>query len=219
MDLNKALFNMVEQQIRPWDVLDPKVLDLFMEIPRHNFVEKSQQKLAYSDIELPILDSENKAQTMLFPKVEGRILQAVDTGEEDSVLEIGTGYGYLTALLAASAKEVTTVEYYKSVQEKAKNNLVNFQNISFETGDGSTNWDDNKQYDVIVLGAASSELAIAYKSKLKLGGRLFTTVGIIPAMVSQVITRVNKLEWETETLFETVMPNLIHAESKATFSF
>ena len=178
MDLNKALFNMVEQQIRPWDVLDPKVLDLFMEIPRHNFVEKSQQKLAYSDIELPILDSENKAQTMLFPKVEGRILQAVDTGEEDSVLEIGTGYGYLTALLAASAKEVTTVEYYKSVQEKAKNNLVNFQNISFETGDGSTNWDDNKQYDVIVLGAASSELAIAYKSKLKLGGRLFTTVGI-----------------------------------------
>jgi len=219
MDLNKTLFNMVEQQIRPWDVLDPKVLDLFMAIPRHNFVEKSQQKLAYSDIELPILDSENKSQTMLFPKVEGRILQAVDTGEEDSVLEIGTGYGYLTALLAASAKEVTTVEYYKSVQEKAKNNLVNFKNISFETGDGSTNWDDNKQYDVIVLGAASSELAVAYKNKLKLGGRLFTTVGITPVMVSQVITRVNKLEWETETLFETVMPHLIHAESKAKFSF
>lgn len=219
MDFNKALFNMVEQQIRPWDVLDPKVLDLFMAIPRHEFVENSQQKLAYSDIELPILDRENKSQSMLYPKVEGRILQAVDAGEKDDVLEIGTGYGFLTALLASSSKKVTTVEFHESIQEKAKNNLVNYNNIKFEIGDGANNWDDGKQYDVIVLGAASTEISTDYKNKLKLGGRFFTTVGTAPVMVAQVITRVSDLEWEIATLFETVMPSLINAKSKKVFQF
>lgn len=219
MDFDKVLFNMVEQQIRPWDVLDPKVLDLFMAIPRHHFVEESQQKLAYSDIELPILDSEKSGQTMLYPRVEGRIMQAVDADEKDSVLEIGTGYGFLTALLASAAKEVTTVDIHPSVQEKAKQNLTDYNNITFKVGDGGQNWDDGTQYDVIVLGAASAELSEDYKNKLNLGGRLFTTVGASPAMVSQVLTRVNDREWEVETLFETVMPNLINAESKTRFRF
>jgi protein-L-isoaspartate(D-aspartate) O-methyltransferase len=219
MDLKQAIFNMVEQQIRPWDVLDPKVLDLFMTVSRHKFVDPSQHKLAYSDIELPIIDSENSQQTMLFPKVEGRILQAVDAGEEDSVLEIGTGYGYLTALLASVSKTVTTVEFHQSIQDIAKKNLASFKNINYQIGDGATNWDDNNNYDVIVLGGASSKISADYKNKLKLGGRLFTTVGKNPVMVSQVLTRVSNTEWENETLFETVMPILINSEQEEQFSF
>lgn len=219
MDLNKARFNMVEQQVRPWDVLDPKVLDLFMAIPRHEFVDVSQQKLAYSDIELPIKDTENEGQAMLFPRVEGRIMQAVDPEETDSVLEIGTGYGYLTALLASAAKEVTTIELFESIQSLAKNNLSDYNNIDFQLGDGSSNWDNGLQYDVIVLGAGSKELSSHYKNKLKLGGRFFTTVGEAPVMVSQVLTRVSESEWETETLFETTMPCLINTSSKQVEKF
>jgi len=219
MDFDKVLFNMVEQQIRPWDVLNPKILDLFMATPRHHFVDVSQQKLAYSDIELPILESENCGQTMLFPRVEGRIMQAVDADKKDNVLEIGTGYGFLTALLASLSNHVTTVDIYPSVQEKAKQNLTAYNNIDFQIGDGSQNWDDGKQYDVIVLGAASAELSEDYKNKLNLGGRLFTTVGESPAMVSQVITKVADKEWEIETMFETVMPVLVNAKSKASFNF
>ena len=210
---------MVEQQIRPWDVLDPKVLDAFMSLPRHQFVDKSQHKLAYSDIELPIIDNESSRQAMLFPRVEGRIMQAVDASEKDHVLEIGTGYGYLTALLASVAKTVTTVEIHPSIQEIAKKNLSAFKNIYYQIGDGATNWNDKKQYDVIVLGASSTELSIDYKKKLNLDGRLFTTVGKDPAMVSQVLTRVSDIEWETETLFETVMPSMINGKKEGAFSF
>lgn len=210
---------MVEQQVRPWDVLDPKVLDLLMAIPRHEFVDASQQKLAYSDIELPILDTENKGQTMLFPRVEGRIMQAVDPEETDSVLEVGTGNGYLTALLASAAKDVTTIEFFESIQSLAKQNLSNYSNIDFQLGDASSNWDNGLQYDVIVLGAGSKTLSTDYKNKLKLGGRLFTTVGEAPVMVSQLLTRVSEHEWETETLFETTMPSLIENSSKQVDSF
>ncbi len=219
MDFNKARFNMVEQQIRPWNVLDPKVLDLLIAIPRHEFVDILQQKLAYSDIELPINDPEKHGQSMLFPKIEGRILQIINVKETDSVLEIGTGYGYLTALLASMAKSVTTVEIHNSIQEIAKKNLKNFNNINFKQGDGSVNWDDGLCYDVIVLGGSSPELPMHYKNKLTLGGRLFTAIGVEPVMVAQVLTKVADNEWKTETLFETVMPSLINATKEEEFVF
>lgn len=215
MNLEQAKFNMVEQQIRPWDVLDPKILDLFMAIPRHDFVAESQQKLAYSDLELPI--GEN--QLMWPPRVEGRILQALDIDENESVLEIGTGSGYLTALIAASAKSVTSVEISETIQATAKARLTNFDNIQFAIGNGSHDWRDDKTYDVIVLTGAVPSIPQAYKEKLNLGGRLAVISGQSPAMVAQALTRVSECEWEVESLFETDMASLIDQEAPESFNF
>lgn len=215
MNLEQARFNMIQQQIRPWDVLDPKILDLLMDIPRHLFVKESEQSLAYSDIELPI--SEN--QTMWFPRVEAKFLQAVDVDSSENVLEVGTGSGYLTALLASQAQSVTTIDLSESLQASAKERLSNFDNISYYTGDASQNWNDAKLYDVIILTGATAEVPEAYKTKLTLGGRLAVVTGKSPAMSAQIITRIADGEWDSEVLFETDMAYLTHAEPKASFAF
>lgn len=214
MTLKQARFNMVEQQIRPWDVLDAKVLDLFMNTPRHQFVAEAQQQLAYTDTALPI----GEGQSMLQPTLEARMLQALDIAPEETVLEIGTGSGYNTALLAQISSHVTTVEYYASLLELAKNRLNEFNNIDFYKGDGSQNWLDDKQYDVIYLTGGVTEISSAYLQKLTIGGRLAAFVGQSPAMTAQIITRAGDNEWETEALFETVVPSLIHAEPKPKFT-
>lgn len=215
MNLDQARFYMVEQQIRPWDVLDPKVLDLFMDIPRHEFVQPGQESLAYMDIELPI--GENQA--MMAPKIEGKILQAVDIAEDESVLEIGTGSGYLTALMAAQAKSVDTVEINPTLSEQAQARLKNFTNIDFQIGDASQAWNSDKSYDVIVLTGSVSDVPESYKMQLNLGGRLALITGHAPAMTAQVITRVSDQEWETETLFETELTPLIDSSKQESFNF
>ncbi len=215
MNLDQARFFMVEQQIRPWDVLDPKILDLFMDVPRHLFVEAGNEGLAYSDIELPI----GQDQTMMFPRVEARLLQALDIDSKDNVLEIGTGSGFLTALIANLAQNVTSVELHEKIQETAKTRLANFDNINFETDDASSDWKDGQEYDVIVLTGSVAEIPQTYKEKLKLGGRLGVIAGHSPAMVAQVITRISNQEWEVETLFETDLAPLTNAGKKAAFTF
>jgi protein-L-isoaspartate(D-aspartate) O-methyltransferase len=215
MNLDQARFFMVEQQIRPWDVLDPKILDLFMDVPRHLFVEAGNEGLAYSDIELPI----GQDQTMMFPRVEARLLQALDIESKDNVLEIGTGSGFLTALIANLAQNVTSVELHEEIQETAKTRLANFDNINFETGDASSDWKDGQEYDVIVLTGSVAEIPQTYKEKLKLGGRLGVIAGHSPAMVAQVLTRISNQEWEVETLFETDLAPLTNAGKKAAFTF
>jgi len=214
MNLEQARYFMVEQQIRPWNILDPEVLDLFMDIPRHNFVADEHIELAYSDIELPIGDN----QTMLHPKVEARILQGVEIDENDTVLQIGTGSGYLTALMATLAKEVTTVEINESIQKTAQQRLKEFGNIHFLVGNGAENWDDDRTYDVIVLTGSVQSVSEAYLSKLNLGGRLFVVYGEAPAMNASVFTRVADWEWKEEILFETDLARLSTAD-KASFSF
>lgn len=214
MNFDQARFFMVEQQIRPWDILDQKVLDLFMAIPRHQFVADEYQALAYSDIELPIGENE----TMMAPKVEARLLQALDIDESDSVLEIGTGSGFLTALMASLAKSVTTVEIHPALQESAKTRLQTYSNIDFQIGDASHDWNDGKQYDVIVLTGAVAAIPQAYKEKLNLGGRLAVISGKAPAMTAEVLTRISEGEWETESLFETELRYLTHAEAQPAFS-
>lgn len=213
MTLEQARFNMVEQQIRPWDVLDGKVLELFMNTPRHQFVSESQLKLAYTDTALPI----GEGQFMLPPTIEARMLQALDINKTETVLEIGTGSGYNTALLAQSASKVTTIEYYPTLLETAKKRLCDFNNITFFEGDACQNWTDDKTYDVIFLTGAVTNVSENFLEKLTIGGRIGAFVGTHPAMTAQVITRVGENEWETETLFETVIPPLIHAEPKPTF--
>jgi len=216
MDLDQARFFMVEQQIRPWDVLDPKILDLLQDTPRHLFVEKGNEELAYSDIELPI----GSKQAMMFPRVEGRLLQAVDIDSSECVLEIGTGSGYLTALIAKQAKSVNTVELHTNLQEAAKLRLKSFENITFHTGDGSANWNDGQEYDVIILTGSVIDIPQNYKEKLTLGGRLCVVAGKAPAMTAQVITRVSQQEWEIETLFETELTALTSpSQNKNYFSF
>ena len=215
MNLDQARFFMVEQQIRPWDVLDPKILDLFMDVPRHLFVEEGNEGLAYSDIELPI----GHDQTMMFPRVEARLLQALDIDSEDSVLEIGTGSGFFTALIANLAKNVTSVELHEDIQATAKTRLANFDNINFETGDGSSDWKDGQEYDVIVLTGSVAEIPQTYKEKLKLGGRLGVIAGYSPAMTAQVLTRISNQEWEVETLFETDLAPLTNAGETDSFKF
>ncbi len=215
MDLDQARFFMVEQQIRPWDVLDPKVLDLLMETPRHHFVPEEKVELAYSDIELPI----GHGQSMLFPKVEGKILQAADIQEDETVLEIGTGIGYLTALIAQMAKKVVTVELHDELQNIAKINLKNYSNILFQSGDGALGWNDGVSYDVIIFNGAMAFLPDAYKSKLKIGGRAIVTLGNSTVMTMKIISRLSENEWEIEGLFETVMPVLINATTQPSFTF
>lgn len=213
MNLDQARFFMVEQQIRPWDVLDPQVLDLLETLPRHGFVLPDQQKLAYSDIELPIGENQH----MLMPKIEAKILQAIDVAETDDVLEIGTGSGYMTALLSALAKSVTTVEIHESLQQIAKARLTDFNNIRFQLGDASQTWNDLSDYDVIVLTGSCGKVPESYKTKLKLGGRLFAIVGSSPAMEAKLITRLSEHEWLEESLFETDVTPLINAASKPAF--
>lgn len=215
MNLDQARFNMVEQQIRPWDVLDPKVLDLLMDTPRHEFVAESQVALAYSDIELPI----GQNQTMLHPRVEGKLLQALDVHGDETVLEIGTGSGFMTALLAKLADKVTTVDIYADLQEIAKTRLEGFDNITFQTGDASQNWNDGAQYDVILFTGAMATLPQSYKEKLTLGGRLVVALGNSTVMTAQLITRISDNEWEVESLFETVMPTLVNATRASDFQF
>ena len=215
MNLDQARYFMVEQQIRPWDVLDPKILDLLMETPRHLFVEAGKENLAYSDIELPI----GKDQAMMHPRVEGKLLQALDIDSTDSVLEIGTGSGYVTALAAKLGASVTTVEIHAELQEAAKKRLTEFDNITYQTGDGSQNWNDSQNYDVIILTGSVSEVPQAYKEKLTLGGRLGVIAGDAPVMTAQVLTRISNDEWELESLFETVLPPLTNGSTGDSFEF
>ncbi|HEY9016840.1 protein-L-isoaspartate O-methyltransferase [Thiomicrospira sp.] len=215
MNLDQARFFMVEQQIRPWDVLDPLVLDLLSELPRHKFVASDQQTLAYSDTELPI----GEGQVMLAPKLEARIMQALDVHEEDSVLEIGTGSGYMTAMLASLAHKVTSVELFESLQKTAAERLTQFDNIELKLGDASQAWADHQTYDVIVLTGSCGRLPESYKTQLNLGGRLFAIVGQSPAMQAVLVTRISEQEWLEESLFETDVPALVHAEAKPKFEF
>ncbi len=215
MDLEQARFFMVEQQIRPWDVLDPKVLDLFLSIPRHDFVDESQIDLAYADIELPLPHGQN----MLHPKVEARMLQALDVDEEETALEIGTGSGFGTALLASLAKEVTTVELYKDLQETAKQRLEHFANIDYQIGNAIQDWNDGEQYDVIMLTGSVAEVPQRYLEKLNLGGRLAVVTGKAPVMTARLYTRISQDEWDIEDIFETMMTPLVDAEPKEAFTF
>ena len=215
MNLDQARFFMVEQQIRPWDVLDPKILDLFMDIPRHLFVEAGNEELAYSDIELPIGQNQN----MMHPKIEGRLLQALDIDENDTVLEVGTGSGYLTALMANLGKTVTTIELHEDIQKIAKTRLESYKNIEFVAGDAANSWNDGKDYDAIILTGSVATVPQSFKEQLTLGGRLALVTGQAPAMTAQVITRISNQEWETETLFETDLAPLTNAAATSSFNF
>lgn len=220
MDFEKARFNMVEQQVRPWDVLNPRVLDVIREIPRENFAPDEYRNLAYVDTRIPLGSYEDHPCNMANPTIDGRILQELDIQDEDVILEIGTGSGYLTACLAKLGRHVDTVDINEEMTAMATKNLqaLNINNVNLATGDASKSWEQKCNYDVIVIAAAMRAIPSNYKNLLKIGGRMFVVTGDAPAMTAYRVTRSEKNEWRVEELFETSIEPMIETV-KQEFTF
>ena len=209
MNFEQARFNMIEQQIRTWEVLDQRVLDLLSEVPREDFVLPQYRNLALVDTSLPIGHDEY----MMSPKLEARIVQTVDVKPTDTVLEIGTGSGYMTALLARLAKQVYSIEIIPEFIKTAQVRLADhgISNVSLEEGDAAKGWSLDAPYDVIVITGSLPILPDSFKQSLNIGGRLFAIVGDSPSMEGLLITRVGEHEWTEESVFDTELPDLQNA--------
>ena len=219
MDMEQARFNMVEQQIRPWDVLDQDVLDLLRQVRREDFVSEKYRELAFSDMEIPL----GQGEAMLSPKLEARILQELGVKTTDQVLEVGTGSGYLTALLARMANRgyVHSIEIIPEFSSRATAILKEhgFANITLEVGDAARGWKQGGPYDVIVLTGSVPVLPEAFSASLKIGGRMFAVVGEAPMMEAQLITCIAEGIYRTTNLFETSVPPLKNAMQPQRFVF
>ncbi len=215
MNLEQARINMVEQQVRPWDVLDQAVLDLMVTLPRDAFVPRAYRDLAYADINVPLDDG----QVMMAPKVEGRMVQGLQVRAHDAVLEVGTGSGFVTAMLAHLARHVTSVEISGTLHEQARERLAaqGLENLRLVHGDGIAGDELGAPYDVIALTGSVATLDECFARQLRVGGRLFAVVGEAPAMEARLITRTGRDQWSTESLFETVLPPLVGAEARPRF--
>jgi protein-L-isoaspartate(D-aspartate) O-methyltransferase len=209
-DVEKARFNMVESQIRPWNVLDSKVLDALFAMRREQFVPPAFRAVAFSDLEIPLqINGVDTHENMLAPKVEARFAQDLKLQPTDCVLEIGTGSGYQAALLAHLAQQVTSVEIDSRLVAFAQQNLQmnNVTNVKVETGDGSNGW-GTTEYDAILVTGSVPTVPDALKYQLRVGGRLIVVAGQAPVMTAWRITRTNAASFETEGLFETVIKPL-----------
>ncbi len=209
-DVEQARFNMVEQQIRPWDVLDQDVLALLFKVKREEFTPPSLRALAFMDTEIPLrIDVCETGESMLAPKVEARLLQELKLKSTDSVLEIGTGSGYQTALLASQAQSVTSVEILPKLAAFAESNLkrAGIRNASVQVGDGSKGW-GSTEYDAILVTGSVPEVPDSLKYQLRVGGRLVIIVGQAPVMTAKIVTRSTAASFETVSLFETVVKPL-----------
>lgn len=217
MEVNDARFNMIEQQIRPWDVLDQDVLDLLGEISRKDFVAAEYTGLAYADIAVPI----GHGQVMMHPKVEARMLQALSLHPTDIALEVGTGSGYIAALLSRAVRKVYSVDIIPEFRQPAEDRLevYGIDNVELETGDAAQGWGSNRLYDVIAITGSLPELPESFQRSLNRGGRLFAVVGAAPVMEAILVCRTGDGEWSRESLFETELPMLINAPAPSRFEF
>lgn len=206
MNIEQARFNMVEQQIRTWEVLDQRVLDLMANVPREDFVPAAYRNLAFADTAIPL----DHGEVMMAPRVEARMLQALQVESGDRVLEVGTGSGFVTALLARLAAHVTSVEIHPSLSRDAASKLdtKGIANVELHTGDASGGWHADAPYDVIAVTGSVPVLEACFQDQLAVGGRLFVIVGQEPAMEALLITRTSESQWATDSLFETVLPPL-----------
>ncbi len=221
MDIEQARFNMVEQQIRTWEVLDQSVLDLLFVVKREEFVPPAYRSIAFVDMEIPIAEG----QMMMAPKLEARILQEIAPKSHERVLEIGTGSGYLTALLAKCCERVLSIEYFQSLAVSASAALAShgIGNAEVKTGDAAQSpaafVGTNQQFEVIVFTGSVPILPEAYLPYLAIGGRMFAIIGDAPAMKATLITKTTENAYGMQELFETVLPPLIHAAQPSRFSF
>lgn len=217
MDFTQARFNMVEQQIRPWNVLDQHVLDMLLEMRREDFVPAAYRNLAFVDMEIPL----GHGEVMLTPKMEARIIQELAIKKTDRVLEVGTGSGYMTAMLAREAQHVYSVEIVPELKSQAEEKLRahGIHNVTLEQGDAAHGWDRHGAYDVIVLTGSVPLIPGNFLASLKRGGRLFAIEGDAPVMKGKLIARVDEDAFRTSVLFETSVPPLRNALQPQRFVF
>jgi protein-L-isoaspartate(D-aspartate) O-methyltransferase len=221
MSVEQARFNMIEQQIRTWEVLDQDVLDLLYAVRREEFVPAAYRELAFSDLEIPLHEGAGEGERMMQPKVEARVLQELAVRKYERVLEIGTGSGYLTALLAARAHHVYSVEINPRLKAIAEENLrrSSVENVTVEQGDAAQGWATHAPYDVVVLTGSTPILPPTFLAQLKIGGRLFAVVGDPPVMEARLITCVDQGAHHAIDLFETSLAPLRNAMQPGRFQF
>lgn len=217
VNFDQARFNMVEQQIRPWEVLDPKVLELFQSVKREDFMPAAYRALAFADTQIPLTA---KART-LPPKLEAKLLQELRVRKSDRVLEIGTGSGFMAALLGAVAADVVTLELDKGLAETARANLkrAGADNVTVEVADGAKGFPGRAPFDVIVVSGAIPEVPAALVQQLKVGGRLVAIVGDAPVMNAVLVVKSSDTAAATTILFETLADPLVGFPQPARFEF
>jgi protein-L-isoaspartate(D-aspartate) O-methyltransferase len=217
IDLERARFNMIEQQIRPWDVLDAGILQLLSDMRREDFVPPAHKALAFVDMEIPL----EGGQCMLAPRVEARMLQDLDVKPHEKVLEVGAGSGYMAALLGARAQRVITLEINPALAAMARANVqkAGIANVEVREGDGSKGLASEAPFDVIVLSGSVAEVPRALLDQLKVGGRLGAVTGGEPMMRATFITRTGDASYETKQPWDTVAPRLANFPEPSRFQF
>jgi protein-L-isoaspartate(D-aspartate) O-methyltransferase len=219
MNYEQARFNMIEQQIRPWEVLDQDILNLLGALRREDFVPAAYRDLAFSDLEIPLGDV-SKGEIMLSPKIEARFLQELALHKTDHVLEVGTGSGYMAALLAHRSAEVITFEINANLADTAREHLARagLARVKVLAQDANL-FTTDERFDAIVLSGSVAQVPQALLTKLKIKGRMAVIVGEEPVMQAQIITRVSATQCNTRTLFETYAPRLLGFAAPSSFKF
>ena len=217
MNFEQARFNMVEQQVRTWEVLDERVLELLETTHREDFVPVRYRKMAFTDMAIPL----DHGQSMMKPVIEGRLLQALELKPDETVLEIGTGSGFITACLAQLAKRVVTVDIHEqfSTEAAAKLKEKDINNVEFESGDVMTGWQPEQAHDVLVVTGSVQGVPDHFRGWVNPCGRMFVVCGEGPAMEAKLLTKLNATEWREESLFETDLARLINAKKAPEFEF
>lgn len=208
---------MIERQIRPWDVVDERLIEVILRTPREDYVPAQYRNLAYADMNVPL----EHGQVMMQPKLEARLLQALNVGPKDKVLEIGTGTGYVTALLAGLGARVFSVEIVAELAEQAKQRLAahGIHNATVEIGDAALGWPAHAPYDAIIVTGSLPLLPKTLRGQLAPGGRLVVVVGQAPTMEALRIERIDENNWNEKSLLETVIPPLRNAPEPPKFVF
>ena len=217
MDIKQARKNVIEQQIRPWGGLNVRANQALSDVPRENFVPEEYLSLVFADIEVPLVDGAK----MFSPKIEGRILDSLDIQGHETVLEIGTGSGYFTSVLAKLSQSVVTIELDEQLSELAQNKVkeLNLGNITFIKDDALTYNFDNEQFDIIVIGCSLPNKNENFFRLLKPSGKLFMVVGAINQMQATLVQRTNENEWQSKSMFETHLDYMKGTEPSVKFAF
>ncbi len=221
MNIEQARYNMIEQQIRPWDVLDPTVLSLLSIVKREQFVPLACQALSFVDTEVPLRDISGGNESMLSPKVEARLLQELALHKHESVLEIGTGSGHMASLMGHKAQQVHTLETNPALAAFARGNLQRSHavNVTVHELNGAEGFAEEAPFDAILLSGSVAEVPAAVLAQLKVGGRLVGVVGQLPIMRAVLIRRTTENDYATEILFDTVAPRLSGFGEPSQFKF